>query len=404
VDKLKKEISAQNWNKYHTAYSLRLPFGLLERVEYIRDRLMFEKGAEGKIVSPSWYIVELLFQEFAFFLENTIQSVLTKGLAFFEERVRRYENEKRLVDASVVALDALEMEAKVRRFITVAKNVSEKLDAERSIEGLSWATWTWEKIEERLTEFHTNMILAQISNMGVLFMRNQSANLPDYFGKSVVFAGEECIKSLDADNADLFSKLFERYFGGILLVFEKIRAQSANLKIEQFLLLLAEPIMDLFYVSGLSLLYAEFHQNPSLFEPCKLAWKKLAKEQKGYLELLAIIVKNKNHSFGITNRDSTRTQWEMDFDKKIKSLPKKYEDMGSIIGGRVVVEHNSELIQVVGGYNGLSTSMFHPSDVFIDLFLCNLPEARELDFGLRHKVSKSISRRKEASRHEQEIE
>jgi hypothetical protein len=404
VDDLKKDISKQNWNKYVAPYNLGLPFGLLERAEYLRDRLMFEKDAEGKIVSPPWYISELIFQQFSFFLEDAIQVVSTNGLAFFENRVSKYEGEKRLVDASIVASDALEMEAKVRRFTAVAKRLSESLDTERSIEGLSWATWTWEKIDERLNDFHTKMILAQISHMGSLFTRNQSTDLPDYFGKSVIFAGEECIKSLDANNAELFSKLFERYFGGILLVFEKIRAKSADLKPEPFLLLLAEPIMDLFYVSGLSLLYAEFHQNPALFQPCKLAWEKLAGGQKEYLELLAIVVKNKNYSFGITNRDSTRTQWEMNFNRKIRSLPKRYEDLGSITGGRSVADHKSELIQVVGGYDELPTSMFDPSDIFIDLFLCGLPEAGELDFGLRHKVSESISRRKEARRHEQEIE
>jgi hypothetical protein len=73
---------------------------------------------------------------------------------------------------------------------------------------------------------------------------------------------------------------------------EKMRGNSNKLNPEQFVLLLAEPIMDLFYVSGYSLLYSELHQNLALFEPCKVAWQNFMKStQDDFLELLATIIK-----------------------------------------------------------------------------------------------------------------
>ena len=304
LDELKKDISKQNWIKSSAPYDLDLPFRILERTEYIRDGLVFEKTAETEIVSPSWYITELIFQEFAFFLEEISQLIFTKGLAFFENRIKAFENEKRSVETNIVASDALEMEAKARHFLYVARGLSEKLDKEHSIKDLRWAEWNWDKYEEQLNMFHDKMIIAQVSHISALFTWKKSTNLPDYFGKTVVFAGEECIKSLDSNNPDLFSKLFEKYFSGILLTFEKMRTNSANLKPDYFVLLLAEPLMDLFHVSGYSLLYSEFYQNPSLFEPCKVTWENIIKgSQPEFLQLLAFVVKYKSQSFGISNRD-----------------------------------------------------------------------------------------------------
>jgi hypothetical protein len=199
---------------------------------------------------------------------------------------------------------------------------------------------------------------------------------------------------LDANNPVLFSKLFEKYFSGILLTFEKMRTNSASQNPNIFLLLLAEPIMDLFYISGLALVYSELYQNPSLFEPCKFTWENLvATNKKDYIELLAIIVRHKNQSFGITNRDPSRTGWDMVFNQRMRALPKRYEDMGPIVGGMPVVNHPSELIQVMGGHGDFLMSLYQPDDIFIDLYLSTLPEIKDLDFGLKHKVSESISRR-----------
>jgi hypothetical protein len=67
--------------------------------------------------------------------------------------------------------------------------------------------------------------------------------------------------------------------------------------------------------------------------------------------------------------------------------------MGPIVGGMPVVNHPSELIQVMGGHGDFLMSLYQPDDIFIDLYLSTLPEIKDLDFGLKHKVSESISRR-----------
>ncbi len=395
LNELKKDISKQNWSKRSAPYDLGLPFRLLERTEYLREGLVFEKISEGKIVSPSWYITELIFQELAFYLEEVSRAIFIKGLTFFENRVKLYEKEKISVETNIVASDALEMEAKVRHLLYVARRLAENLDKERSIKGLRWAEWNWNKYEEQLNIFHDKMIITQVSHMGAVFAWKKPTNLPDYFGKTVVFAGEECIKSLDSNNPDIFSKLFEKYFGGILLTFEKMRTDNINLKPDQFMLLLAEPLMDLFHVSGYSLLYSEFYQNPSLFEPCRVTWENIIKRSRvDFLQLLALVVKYKSQSFGITNRDSSRTQWEMAFHERIRSLPRKYQDIGRLIGGMSVVDHPSELIQIIGGHDEFPISLYKSDDIFVDLCLSHLPEAKDLDFGLTHKVSESMTKRR----------
>lgn len=395
LDKLRKDIARQNWSKKSSPYNLGLPFKLLSRTEYLHDGLIFEKDSEGEIVTPPWYITELIFQELAFFLEEVTRIIFIKGLSIFENKVKSYANDNRPVETNIVASDALEMEAKARHLLYVAKRLADNLEKDRSIKGLPWSEWNWEKYEEHLNTFHDEMIIAYVSHIGAMFSWKESSNLPDYFGKTVIFAGEECIKSLDINNPVLFSKLFEKYFGGILITFEKMRITSKDLRPEQFMLLLAEPLMDLFYVSGYSLLYSEFYQNPDLFEPCKETWENMIRKgQPEFLELLAIIIKNKSQSFGITNRDSSRSQWEIKFNERLRSLPRTFRDIGQILGGVSIVDHPSDLIQTIGGHDELLLSLYSPSDIFIDLYLSHLQETKDLDFGLRHKVSESISRKR----------
>jgi hypothetical protein len=255
LQRLDEACSKLDWAKLSAPYDLLLPFRLLERLEYLHQGLQFERNSEGKIISPSWYVKELIYQEFGFYLQEVVQQIFTEGLAFFEARVDEYEKANRWVESSIIASDSLEMEAKARHLIYIAKELAEKLDNDRYIKGLKWAEWNWDALEKRLNEFHEKMIVSQVSHLGVLFTWKKSLAIPDYFGKAVVFAGEECLKSLDANNPVLFSKLFEKYFSGILLTFEKMRTNSASQNPNIFLLLLAEPIMDLFYISGLALVY-----------------------------------------------------------------------------------------------------------------------------------------------------
>jgi hypothetical protein len=397
TDDLKKNIAQQKWDKSNAPYAFDLPFRLLGRLEYIHNAIEFELNAEGKVVTPSWYITELIFQEFALYLKEISDKILIDGTAFFERMIKFYEDEKRFVEATIVASDALEMEAKSRHLLFVVKGFAEKLGKERSIENSPWVEWNWDAYEEQLNLFHDRIVLAQVTHLGNLFTWKKPLDFPDYFGKGVILSGEECLKSLRANNHDLFAKLFPKYLGGIFLTSEKLRINSQNLRPEQFLLLLAEPIMDLLDVSGYSLLYSEYHQNQALWEPCKVAWDEIIKANgKEFLERFALLIKHKKQSFGMTNRDISRSQWEIDFNSSMKSLTRKYEKIkgGRSLIGLSVVEHPSELIKVVGGHNEFPISFYRPDDIFIDLYLSHLPESKNLDFGLNHRISESMSRRK----------
>jgi hypothetical protein len=88
----------------------------------------------------------------------------------------------------------------------------------------------------------------------------------------------------------------------------------------------------------------------------------------------------------------------MKFNARIRSLPRKPYQIDNVRSlsqiGLTVVDHTSELIQTIGGTNNHYLSHHRPDEVFIDLFLSELPESKDLDFGLRLKVSDSISRRR----------
>jgi len=58
------------------------------------------------------------------------------------------------------------------------------------------------------------------------------------------------------------------------------------------------------------------------------------------------------------------------------------------------LQTTSEIIREIGGTDDFYSSFYDSDEVFIDIFLSALPKIDGLDFGVRHKITDSISRKK----------
>lgn len=67
-----KKIDTINWLSNKSIYENGIAPPLLPRMEYIQKRLKFEKRVENKIISPNWYIRQLIIMRYLELFQETV--------------------------------------------------------------------------------------------------------------------------------------------------------------------------------------------------------------------------------------------------------------------------------------------------------------------------------------------
>jgi hypothetical protein len=392
---ISKKLMGLKWDKVNNIYTLGIPFDILPAIEDIYDRLSFEFQVEGKIISPDWYLNELISRRISFYVIESISSTITQGIIFFKKWIDAFEKNNQVLKTIAVINQGLEFSEKLKTMVLSGDQLIQQCLKIKSID-LLWPIW---KPEDKLTaieKFNKELISSLASHLYDLSMLKRTDKIPDYFGKSIVLVENECFRSLDVNDALYFQQIFKHFFSGCLFNYENLQRTTQDWLIQRRFLALSEPLMDLFDMSGYALLYSEFHQNPQLWETCKLVWDNFINNEKWKNLLITIgaLYSLRKGTISITEHDVMRSQWKIDFQQRLRSLPKKYINKGNILGGYEVPVHPSEIISVVAGHNDMMMLHFDPDEVFIDLYLNKQIVAKDIEFRLKDSISEMISRRR----------
>lgn len=390
-----KTIERQHWTRKETPYNLDLPFEILPAIEDISEKLIFENQVEGKIISPNWYISELIVRKINFYIIEKMTSLITQGINYFTKWVEINQQNSQIIKAVVVIDRGLEFSEKLKTMVYKGSNLIEKMYKLKFID-LEWGDWKQDVKLNDIDRFSKGLIARLASYLPELSKLKRSPNLPDYFGKSLVLIENECYQSLSSNDLDYFRAIFSKLFSGCLLTYENLRILTDDWEVRNRLLTLSEPLQDLFELSGYSLLYSEFHQNQGLWEICKTVWNNFLENEnlKSMFDIMGALYTFRKEVLSITIRDTLRSNWEQYFLRKLKSLPMKVIDTGSLIGGIQVIDHPSEIITAVAGINAPLFLSHHPDEVFIDLYLKNHSAVRDVKFKIRNPITETLSIRR----------
>ena len=399
VDDLRSELINTKWPRSHAPYQFSLPLNAIRVLEQVNNSTLFEHQAHVQHRTPNWYIVELVFHELELAIYDQWQLLMGFVETWYVETGKLLSDAKRYKQSVSIYNRAIEFARKLDRHIEDIKEFSRTLRKDTKISFLKQAEWNWDIEHKRIANFRNMVIKGQAELIPQLFNTKEfDPDMPDFFGGAVHRTGEACYEALEAGDVARFKVLFRPYFFGILGIFESIRLQVKDWETSSAMVWIAEPLLDLFNISGYAYIYAEYHNKSELWNECKIVWDAYLTDTPQQLQSFAVISNyHQSHNFMITPRTTLRSERQKRLADLLNNLPRQ-GDL-STFSSQSLVQHRSELICRIAPLNVNTPSMpVDAIDIFTVSYLMTVPTDTTLDFGVeQYKIDVVNSRQEDKS-------
>ena len=137
-DNLDLFVDKVNWTDANSIFKFDLPFKAYETIEDLRTKLVFEMQVGRKIVSPKWYIKQLITLQYLRIIDDIIEvlkDILNKQ--FLELSIMYYEN-KKYVHAFMVITAGLECHKEISNLLIELEKIYIKLNGNRVEKDIPW--------------------------------------------------------------------------------------------------------------------------------------------------------------------------------------------------------------------------------------------------------------------------
>ena len=398
LGKLATSLEKIDWSNHKSIYQIGLPSSCLKTLEDILTRLKNENVAEGKVITPSWYIRQLVFQSLAFSLQKQLEQLVNNSSDLYMSATN-WKDKDHILYGVTLAIRAGEFRNKYFAHLQNFKSFVETLDKGRIEKDIPWPIWDWESWANKIDSLFNDLTVYYAESIQFLTEYSDLQDFPDYLGRAVHMVGEECFRALHENNKVKFSKIFQHYFLGILSELGNLSKKTEGWNKESAVIANTQPVLDLCELSGYCYLFSELFQDDESWKECKRVWERYLRpevriERLKWLD--AVLSLNSYYSFLLTERDTFRTQWEMAVTQKLNSLKRTTLPTSARIPlFRHVVDHPSILVKVMAGSSEMMISFYKGLDIFTDLFLRSYPEASDMKFGSRLNLDEAMKRHKE---------
>lgn len=370
-------------------YSVHLPQRgrkVLEELSLARD---FEARAESPITA-SWYFEQLVVRALEYQLEESVMALARVPKDLFKDPAEEALDQGRFLLAAIMLTRGVEY---CHKFLASWEDLEQFVNDAKGrhvLSDLPSPSWELDPIRDELIATRLQLLESLCRCIPGLALLERPPNWPDLFGRAVHIAGDLCVQAAIDDQPETLKKIFDLYLLGVLTVYEKLRQQLEGYEPRTYMALVTDPLIDLMEVSGYCFLMSELTGNASLWHPIKQAWERYLDVDGGRkqrLEALAAIVQFDRSLFAIRPRALWRTGWKGGIDRRLEEVPQEYENGGWIPEKRP--KHDSPLVRVFANDAPMG-SMYSGADVFVDLYLSQLEDAKDLDFGGRHHLLDSL--------------
>ena len=269
---MESRVKRIRWGDKRSLYHAGFEEYCLSNLEFLQPRLAFEKAIEGILVTPSWYIVELLFEEEANNFHSSVDKMLREPAVMYNQCCVQFLKKNRSWMAAVTVSRELEFLRKAQDRMAELKSASAKYFKPQSSNEKSSSPTHIEDWEPELEE-HEIAMAGQIALMLLSLQKiprpKDFANYPGQFLNELSLLS---LKGLSKPSLSLFRTSFGGFFfgsfqrGGDLLPSQGSQATEWQISIATI------PFMDLLDVCGYALLYAEMHGLPELWDVVVKMW------------------------------------------------------------------------------------------------------------------------------------
>lgn len=187
-----------------------LPRQVLERAEFIRNRLAFERAVEGQVLTQPWYIHQMLSHAFLTYCDASLRGVMSE-LEAEVARIKRGigSNPSYTVQFLQRALEGCE---KYAQHSSEVRPLVEGLGSRaRRVEDIEWVKIDWAGLDLRLASAKRALMQTLASQVGWLVTHPKVKGEPDSLGYAYTILAEECFSAMMAANETLFADVFRAF-------------------------------------------------------------------------------------------------------------------------------------------------------------------------------------------------
>ena len=385
-DTIRQRLHRIKWKSKKSIYKVGFAVHVLPQLEWLRPTLEFEQKIEGRLVSPPWYLQELIIQKEAENLRTIMICFSENACSLYRQWIETSTQHPWL--KAVIISTELEYWNKFDYHIRIMNELWNDLNSDRRVEDLPWPSLNIDELIEKCRQ-RDKELLKLISEESVLLsLTSRPDSYPDFAGQFLHTVGEALFSAMCRNDCNTVETLFKRYFGGSLLQYENLcpKEEGTDWQTQNNLKIAAAPLLDLMDISGYACLLSDYHETPDLKEPILTAWDTYlnAEAENRTLQILAVTVWLSESDFEIGHRSTLRTRWKQIIQRLLTDVEREEVDLGAgvpyiLSGSETDPVHNSSLVRVFA--KNLDFLFYDGIDVFIAKCVRHREGGENLDFG-----------------------
>jgi hypothetical protein len=308
-----------DWRSGKAIYRAGFPRLVVEQLEYLLPRLQFEQTAEGRIVSPPWYRLQLAAAAYLRYVSESLLEMMSQVERGFAEESEGFVSSKRYISAAQVIQRGLEMCEKLAFHLGKIREVVDSFEIFRRVSDLPWPVIDWSDLGRRSDAVRTRLLNSLARVAPFLATLPRSPALPDYFGQAYSVLAQETYGAMAMRRSALFDTLFPVLSSMTIVAYEKLKSLT-ELDEETRLFLSAEPLADLFSISGFAIIYSEL-DGGSFWTTARTWWDSYLGEIPApdqVLQFFATVRDFRHSRLRLLPRDTIRTSWQQDLAARLR--------------------------------------------------------------------------------------
>ena len=383
------------WKSEKSIYRAGFGMHVLTQLEWLHPRLEFEEGVEQCVVSPSWYIQELIAQKEAGNLRTAMVHFYDEVCQFYGHWIKTAMLSHHPWLAAVMMLRESEYWNKLDRHTEVLNQLWNDLNSGRRIEGLLWPSLNADELTERKCRREIELLKLMADENVQLSVIPRSESYPDFAGQFLHTVGEALLAAMCKNDCDTVDMLFKGYFCGNQLKCEQLHPQD-NVRpsqLESNVKIAVAPLLDLIDLSGYAYLLSDYHNTPRLKETIAKVWDEYLSQDSAQsrLQFLAAAVSLTESAYEIAHRSRNRIGWKQIIQQQLRDpesqeVPEDLESQAALhrqgfifVESETIVLHGSPLVRIFARDH--SSLLYDGIDIFLAKYIRQREDGRNLDFG-----------------------
>jgi hypothetical protein len=366
------------WEKSETLYRAGFPRFALPVLEWFRPRMEFEIIAEGKTITPKWFIEQRIAMDYLRELHKSVDLLVGANERFYGAWYKRSGEAKHPWAAACVLNRQGEYLLRLQaNFDKIAASEAEYESSKVTKDILDWPPLQADILRNRIAAIEQEHQIAIAKESSSLVTVEQPSYIPDFAGEFLSRTAHTVLEGICETENKIFSAVFPFFFEasikktGVLL---RSDVDSTSTDPTQRFNLATGPLLDLMELSGYTILVSDLRESPEPWNTAKALWDQYLSDERSAptrMRILSGVLHVADIPMMFSPGELLRTNWRMRIQQLFRDIPVRRVVSGSVgihIDHRV--EHSSALVRVLarqtfaGFYRGI--------DVFAAMYFVKL--------------------------------